>query len=86
MTKRGDSPRIDYAKLIGTGGTTTIRGDTLAAALGLYDRWAYFTKVTVRAADAGVEMRQSSLSAIASGSVLGNASSSASAISLPRSA
>ena len=45
VTKRGDSPRIDYAKLIGTGGAATIRGDTLAAALGLYDRWAFFTKV-----------------------------------------
>lgn len=45
VTKRGDSPRIDYARLIGTGGTATIRGDTLAAALGLYDRWAYFRKV-----------------------------------------
>jgi len=44
VTKRGDSPRIDYAKLIGTRGTTTIRGDTLALALGLYDRWAFFTK------------------------------------------
>ncbi len=45
VTKRGDSPRIDYAKLIGSGGTSTIRGDTLAVALGLYDRWAYFRKV-----------------------------------------
>lgn len=45
VTKRGDSPRIDYARLIGTGGASTIRGDTLAAALGLYDRWAYFKKV-----------------------------------------
>jgi stage II sporulation protein D len=45
VTKRGDSPRIDYAKLIGAGGASTIRGDTLAAALGLYDRWAFFTKV-----------------------------------------
>lgn len=45
VTKRGDSPRIDYAKLIGSRGTTTIRGDTLAAALGLYDRWAYFRKI-----------------------------------------
>jgi stage II sporulation protein D len=44
VTQRGDSPRIDYAKLIGTGGTSTIRGDTLASALGLYDRWAYFKK------------------------------------------
>lgn len=44
VTKRGESPRIDYARLIGTGGSATIRGDTLAAALGLYDRWAFFTK------------------------------------------
>jgi stage II sporulation protein D len=45
VTKRGESPRIDYARLIGSGGASTIRGDTLAAALGLYDRWAYFRKV-----------------------------------------
>jgi stage II sporulation protein D len=45
VTRRGDSPRVDYAKLIGTRGTTTIRGDTLAAALGLYDRWAYFKRL-----------------------------------------
>jgi stage II sporulation protein D len=44
VTQRGDSPRIDYARLIGTAGSATIRGDTLAAALGLYDRWAYFKK------------------------------------------
>jgi stage II sporulation protein D len=44
VTKRGDSPRIDYAQLIGSGGRSTIRGDSLAAALGLYDRWAYFRK------------------------------------------
>jgi stage II sporulation protein D len=48
VTQRGDSPRIDYAKLIGTRGTATIRGDTLALALGLYDRWAYFKKVNSR--------------------------------------
>lgn len=45
VTQRGASPRIDYAKLVGTGGTTTVRGDTLQYALGLYDRWAYFKKV-----------------------------------------
>jgi stage II sporulation protein D len=45
VTKRGDSPRIDFANLVGSGGTTSIRGDTLAAALGLYDRWASFQKV-----------------------------------------
>jgi len=45
VTKRGDSPRIDYARLVGSRGRSTIRGDTLAAALGLYDRWAFFRKV-----------------------------------------
>lgn len=49
VTKRGDSPRIDYAKLIGTRGTTTVRGDTIQVALGLYDRWAFFKKVRQRA-------------------------------------
>ena len=44
VTKRGDSPRIDYAMLFGSGGSATVRGDTLAAALGLYDRWAFFTR------------------------------------------
>jgi stage II sporulation protein D len=44
VTQRGDSPRIDYATLLGTGGKGTIRGDTLAAALGLYDRWAFFSR------------------------------------------
>lgn len=45
VTKRGDSPRIVWARLIGTRGTTRIRGDRLSGALGLYDRWAYFKKV-----------------------------------------
>ena len=45
VTRRGDSPRIDYARLVGSRGRSTIRGDTLAAALGLYDRWAFFRKV-----------------------------------------
>ena len=45
VTKRGASPRIDSAQLIGSKGMTTIRGDTLQYALGLYDRWAYFRRV-----------------------------------------
>jgi len=45
VTKRGVSPRIVWAKLIGTGGVTQIRGDELAAALGGYDRWMSFEKV-----------------------------------------
>ncbi|HEY1355895.1 MAG TPA: SpoIID/LytB domain-containing protein [Solirubrobacterales bacterium] len=45
ITKRGVSPRIVWARLIGTGGTTMIRGDHLQSALGAYDRWMSFTKV-----------------------------------------
>jgi stage II sporulation protein D len=45
VTKRGVSPRIVEAKLVGTGGTATIRGDQLAAALGAYDRWMDFRKL-----------------------------------------
>jgi stage II sporulation protein D len=45
VTKRGASPRIESAQLIGTRGTTTVSGEQLAAALGLYSTWAYFTKV-----------------------------------------
>jgi stage II sporulation protein D len=45
VTKRGASPRILWARLVGTGGTSMIRGDQLAAALGGYDRWLSFRKV-----------------------------------------
>lgn len=45
VTRRGVSPRIVRARLHGTGGVTSIRGDQLAAALGGYDRWLRFTKL-----------------------------------------
>jgi stage II sporulation protein D len=46
VTQRGASPRIVWARLYGTGGMTKIRGDQLASALGGYDRWMTFRKVT----------------------------------------
>lgn len=45
VIKRGASPRIVWARLYGTAGVTTIRGDHLASALGAYDRWMTFHKV-----------------------------------------
>jgi stage II sporulation protein D len=45
VTKRGVSPRIVSAKLVGTAGTTQIRGDQLEAALGAYSTWMTFHKV-----------------------------------------
>lgn len=45
VTQRGASPRIIWARLVGTGGVSKIRGDQLASALGAYDRWMSFQKV-----------------------------------------
>jgi SpoIID/LytB domain protein len=45
ILKRGASPRIVRARLYGTGGTSTIRGDRLASALGGYDTWMTFRKI-----------------------------------------
>ncbi len=45
ITKRGVSPRIIEAKLIGTGGVTTVSGEELEVALGGYDTWMSFQKI-----------------------------------------
>jgi stage II sporulation protein D len=46
ITRRGLSPRIITAKLIGTGGVSTVTGEQLEVALGGYDTWMTFKKVT----------------------------------------
>jgi len=46
ITKRGVSPRIVAAKLIGTGGVTTVTGEQIEVALGAYSTWMSFQKVT----------------------------------------
>lgn len=45
IAKTGVSPRIIEAKLVGTGGVTTVTGSELAAALGGHDTWMTFQKV-----------------------------------------
>jgi len=45
ITKTGVSPRIVSAKLIGTGGTSTVTGSELSLALGGHDTWMTFEKV-----------------------------------------
>jgi stage II sporulation protein D len=45
IVKTGLSPRIVSAKLVGTGGTTTVTGSQLSVALGGYDTWMSFEKV-----------------------------------------
>lgn len=45
ITKTGAAPRIISAKLVGTGGTTTVSGEQLEVALGGYATWMTFQKV-----------------------------------------
>lgn len=51
VTKRGVSPRIVDAQVIGTRGTVDVTGPELRARLGLYDTWAYF--VTIKSGQGG---------------------------------
>ena len=48
VTKRGRSPRIVTADIVGSGGRTKVDGATLRARLGLLDTWAYFTSIATR--------------------------------------
>jgi stage II sporulation protein D len=43
VLRRGYSPRIVSAAVLGSRGATTVSGEELAARLGLYDTWAYFS-------------------------------------------
>jgi stage II sporulation protein D len=43
VLKRGFSPRIMQAEVLGSKGKTEVQGPELAARLGLYDAWAYFS-------------------------------------------
>lgn len=45
VKRRGASPRIVSAEIVGTRGRTTVNGATLRARFGLNDSWAYFTTV-----------------------------------------
>jgi stage II sporulation protein D len=43
VLRRGFSPRILSAAILGSGGRRSVSGEELAARLGLYDSWAYFS-------------------------------------------
>lgn len=51
VTKRGKSPRIVSAEVVGSRGVTVTDGATLRARLGLFDSWAYFTSITGSASE-----------------------------------
>ncbi|HET8566589.1 MAG TPA: SpoIID/LytB domain-containing protein [Solirubrobacterales bacterium] len=48
VTKRGVTPRIISARLIGTAGTSNVTGTDLESALGGYDTWMSFEKVVTK--------------------------------------
>ena len=48
VVRRGRSPRIVSANVIGSRGRTRVSGATLRARLGLLDTWAYFTSIATR--------------------------------------
>jgi stage II sporulation protein D len=45
VTKRGVSPRIVDAQVVGTRGAVDVTGPQLRSRLGLYDTWAYFVTI-----------------------------------------
>jgi stage II sporulation protein D len=45
VTKRGVSPRIVGAQVVGTRGSVNVTGPQLRSRLGLYDTWAYFVTI-----------------------------------------
>ncbi len=46
VLKRGNSPRVVSAQVVGTGGRRSVSGPELRRRLGLYDTWARFTVIT----------------------------------------
>jgi stage II sporulation protein D len=48
VVRRGVSPRIVLADVVGTRGRTRVSGATLRSRLGLLDTWAYFTTIGVK--------------------------------------
>jgi stage II sporulation protein D len=45
VTKRGVSPRVVQAKVLGSGGSTTVTGSDLRARLGLRSTWLKFKRL-----------------------------------------
>ena len=49
VIRRGSSPRVVEADVIGSAGRTRVDGATLRARFGLFDSWAFFTSIRTRA-------------------------------------
>jgi stage II sporulation protein D len=58
VTKRGVSPRIVNAQVVGTRGTVNVTGPQLRSRLGLYDTWAYFVSIKSGQGDTSAQPEQ----------------------------
>ena len=58
VTKRGVSPRIVNAQVIGTRGTVNVTGPQLRSRLGLFDTWAYFVTIKSGQGDTSTQPEQ----------------------------
>ncbi len=50
VIKRGASPRVVAAQVVGSRGRTRVSGATLRARFGLYDTWAFYTSISTKKA------------------------------------
>jgi stage II sporulation protein D len=48
VVRRGESPRVVKADVIGSGGKTRVSGATLRGRFGLFDTWAYYSSIATR--------------------------------------
>jgi stage II sporulation protein D len=48
VVRRGASPRVVAADIVGTRGTTRVTGSTLRARFGLFDTWGYYTSIATK--------------------------------------
>src|SRR4051812_8482695 len=55
VTKRGVSPRIVNAQVVGTRGTVNVTGPQLRSRLGLFDTWAYFVTIKTGQGDTSTQ-------------------------------
>ena len=55
VIRRGASPRVVAADVVGSRGTTRVTGATLRARFGLYDTWGYYTSIATKKKPPAVE-------------------------------
>ena len=80
VMRRGVSPRVVSAEVIGTAGRTPVTGPTLRARFGLYDTWARFAAITTEgrfrpapAGTGGIPIGSAAFKQAAQGSLFGRA-------------